>query len=225
MSRSWIRRARHGNGFDRRLSDTRVGDCPGDECIRQFATCRKRIGLVALPQHSKDGVPRHAVRRVRQPQWTYTQGCDKCGPPPRPFTEPAYDVPNHVGDCTDFVQVVIKNYLGSSWTHQKMSTGMFGAFWSNPTTLAKHGFAVVDSSALRPGDVVVRDTVISGTINSGHAGIFGGWAAVRGGAHPIGWANDGYPARPQHAGHTGPTGPFDFFQTSGQKTMYFRPQT
>lgn len=156
---------------------------------------------------------------IAQPDWVYTQGCAQCAGGPN--TEPAVNVANYYGDCSDFVREVIHNVLGSSWPHQKISTHMFNAFTA--TQLAAHGYEEVDAFSVRAGDVVDHTTIdANGIVGSGHVGIFMGWAA---GGFPIGWANNGRPATPTHINENYPVGRFNFHAASGYVTKFFRPQT
>ena len=157
-------------------------------------------------------------------EWFYTQGCAQCHG--GSFTEPAVNLANRYGDCTDFVWYAISSTLGASWPRdyddEKMSTKMYNS--RDGTQLAEHGFIQVDSASVRMGDVVVR-TVIGG---SGHAGIFIGWIAsdVTGeytNGFPGGWANNGWPATHDAEGHNGLTGLFSFTPKDGTVTKFFRP--
>ena len=130
-------------------------------------------------------------------------------------TEVAKDLPNHLGDCTDFVWTVVRSVLGSTkWPFDIARTVQFGAFDS--TTAPKYGYVITDSAHVRYGDVIVR---VSGS-QGGHAGIFEGWGQ---GGHPIGWANNGKPASSAHPNFDNPTGYSDFRQKTGTTTRFFRP--
>jgi hypothetical protein len=172
------------------------------------------------------------VNAILSGEWTYTQGCAGCwdysyNPPVHgSLYEPAISIPMKFGDCTDYVQTAIKNILGSSWPHTKLSTKMFNRFVADSAaaadSLRKHGYAQVDSAHARAGDVVVRAK--NTAKYNGHAGVFVGWAA---GGHPIGWANNGSPAglAPPDTNVDRPTGSTDFKVKSGYITKFFRPHT
>jgi hypothetical protein len=161
------------------------------------------------------------IYAFQQPDWVYTQGCDKCDPAKPDWTEPAKDLPNHYGDCGDFVWWVMNHLLGSTaWPYAVARTVTFGNFTA--TTAPKYGYLLTDSAHVRAGDVVVRDEVSGGVVGGGHVGVFWHWGA---GGHPIGWANNGKPASSKHPNSDGLTGRFDFKQTSGWITRYFRPAT
>lgn len=128
------------------------------------------------------------------------------------------NIANKFGDCTDFVWIAVKNVLGSSWPHAKISRRMFNNF--STTKLAANGYVVVDSASVRIGDIVVR-TKTTGC-QCGHAGGFIGWGA---GGHPIGHANNGLPATKTRPNKDNPTGKYDFIQRAGELTKSFRPVT
>lgn len=151
---------------------------------------------------------------VRMGEWRYTQGCARCAGGPN--WEPAVNIPEKFGDCTDFVWIAVKHVLGTSWPHAKISTRMFNSYSS--TALANHGYVQVDSASVRQGDIVVR-TRTTGCL-CGHAGVFTGWGA---GGRPIGQANNGLPATPTQPNVDNPTGKFNFKAGSGQVTKFFRP--
>ena len=155
------------------------------------------------------------VRGIVSGEWRYTQGCAHCGPEPRPNTEPAVDLVNKYGDCSDFVWVAVGSELGPyGWHHRKMATSEYNSY--SAQTLAGLGFVEVDSASVRPGDIV-NMTNIGG---SGHIGLFVGWGV---GGHPIGWANNGKPAKPTRANVDGQTKNFDFTPPAGMHTKFFRP--
>jgi hypothetical protein len=158
--------------------------------------------------------------------WHYTQGCAQCDSTGGGFREDPYDLPAHKGDCNAFVWWYVKGYLGSAWPHSaanRLSTAMFERFGAD--SLALGGYVAVASSAARYGDVVTL-TDVGG---SGHVGFFDGWVMDGLDRHPIGWANNGVPARrPPHGSPrqnvSRPTGRFDFFAKSASKeTKFFRP--
>jgi len=157
-------------------------------------------------------------------QWVYTQACAKCSGGCITCnygtdSEPAINIPNHYGDCTDFVWAAVSNTLNvqaNRWPHRKLNTKLFNTLSS--IELAAHGYAEVDSASVRPGDVVVRTIIGDG----GHAGIFMGWVA---GAGPAGWANNGQPATDTRPNQPLPTGKRMFKSNTGQVTKFFRPQT
>ena len=159
-----------------------------------------------------------AMAAVEQPEWQYTQGCFHCDPVGHPsWTEVAKDLPNHKGDCTDFVWTVVRSVLGSTkWPFGVARTVQFAGF--DGTSAPKYGYVLTDSAHVRYGDVVMRYSPSKG----GHAGIFEGWGQ---GGHPIGWADNGWPASSAHANHDGTTGYSDFIQKTGYTTRYFRPAT
>ncbi len=159
-----------------------------------------------------------ATAAIEQPEWTYTQNCFHCDPVNHPsWTEIAKDLPNHKGDCTDFVWTVVRSVLGSTqWPFGIARTVQFAAFTS--TTAAQYGYVLTDSADVRYGDVIVR---VHGT-SGGHAGIFEGWGQ---GGHPIAWANNGLPASSVHPNFDGTTGYADMIQKTGYTTLYFRPAT
>jgi hypothetical protein len=153
-------------------------------------------------------------------EWRYTQGCAHCGNGSN--TEPEVNYSIQYGDCTDFVYQAVEHVLGSSWNHDKISTKMF----NNHTTTQLDGAGYVEittPSAVRIGDIVVT-TKTSGCM-CGHAGIFVGFGVGSGGPRPIGWANNGLPAKPDRPNVDNPTGVYDFSPKSGQIVKYFRPVT
>jgi hypothetical protein len=158
------------------------------------------------------------VRGIVSGEWRYTQGCAHCGPEPRPNTEPAVDLVNKYGDCSDFVWVAVGSELGFyGWHHRKMATFEYNLYAETaPQTLANLGFIEVDSANVRAGDIVDM-TNIGG---SGHIGLFVGWGV---GGHPIGWANNGKPANPTRENVDNPTKNFDFKAPAGMHTKFFRP--
>jgi hypothetical protein len=154
-----------------------------------------------------------AVAALNSGDWTYTQGCAQCGS--GPYSEPAKNLANKYGDCTDYVYTMVKSVLDGYWNHEILRTFGFNSY--NQTQLAWYGYQQITTLTAQVGDVVVR-TKIGG---SGHAGIFYGWAA---GGHPIGIANNGIPATPDHPRQDKDTGRFDFYARGGYVTKFFRPQ-
>lgn len=152
-------------------------------------------------------------------EWLYTQGCAHCSTPFGTDTSQANaeEIVNYSlrrGDCTDLVQYAHQAYLGlTAWPFAKMSTTQYNS-WS-PAALARHGFAQIDSTQVRVGDVVVR-TVAGG---SGHAGLFIMWAE---GWEPEAWANGGSPAYPTVKRRDGLTGIWTATRKAGYVTKFFR---
>lgn len=154
--------------------------------------------------------------------WVYTQNCAQCDSAGihGPFTEHVVDIPNHYGDCTDFVWAMVTKVLGASWNHQKINTAMFDTL--DAPHLAAHGYAEDVSGNPIAGEAIVRGKT-SGT-RSGHAGIFSGWCAGSP-HHPCGMAENGTPATYYAAGTSKGLGLRDFGPLTGYATRFFRPQT
>lgn len=153
-------------------------------------------------------------------EWRYTQGCALCETGPN--FEPAKDLPNKSGDCTDFVYTAVKGALGDFWPHgpnQIVRTKGFNNYGAR--ALSSYGYRQIDSARVRIGDIVVRTKTDPNSCLCGHAGIFYGWAA---GGYPIALANNGYPATPSHPNVDAVTGRFDFKKKAGYVTKFFRPE-
>ena len=162
------------------------------------------------------------VYAVQMGEWHYTQGCYHCAGGPN--TEPAKNLAAQYGDCTDFVWAAINGSLGSSvWNPPILRTRGFNN--SSTATLANYGYVEIASSSARPGDVVVRTKTDPASCMCGHAGLFGGWGASDdGGSHyPIGWANNGLPAKPTRPNVDLATNVYHFREKAGMVTKYFRP--
>ena len=142
-------------------------------------------------------------------------------PPDGPNWEDQKNLPNHIGDCTNFVWTVVRAQLGSAWPYGIARTVTFG---NMTTTSAKSwGYVIIDSATVREGDVIVRvkDTTVA-SLRSGHAGIFIAWMA---GGHPIAYANNGSPAYVNKKRNDRKTGVVDLKRTGNLVPYFFRPAT
>lgn len=141
------------------------------------------------------------------PEWTYTQGGVRGG------REPAVDLSNNTGDCTDFTWKGTSDVLGGYWPHdyntEKLSTNMFHTL--SDAQLLSRGYERVSITFARAGDVVVR---------GGHAGIYIGPDAS---GKVEGIANNGLPATPTRANKDKTTGLYDFSRSGDDYPEFFRP--
>lgn len=135
-------------------------------------------------------------------EWTYSQGQTSRG-------EPARDVANHVGDCTDYVQSASSQELGSTWAGSGDANKANTAAFKNGSA---KGYTQVEAKSARPGDVVVQ---------GGHAGFYLGTDNK---GNVWGLANNGTPATKDGTGyHDGTTTPERFNSGSfgsGNPTFY-----
>ncbi|MEK7401758.1 MAG: hypothetical protein AABZ80_05275 [Gemmatimonadota bacterium] len=141
------------------------------------------------------------------PDWTYTQGGVRGG------QEPARNLSNNTGDCTDFTWKGTSDVLGSSWPHdyntEKLNTLMFHTL--NDAELRTRGYERVSITEARAGDVVVR---------GGHAGLYIGPDAS---GKVQGIANNGLPATPTLPNQDKTTGLYDFSRAGDFYPEFFRP--
>jgi hypothetical protein len=155
---------------------------------------------------------------IAQPDWVYTQGCALCDSV-RTYSEPAKNLANHYGDCTDFVWAVANQYLGSTaWPFSAANIARTSTFASATTSnIGYYGYVITDSAHARKGDVIV---------SGGHAGIFYGFQHNLSGTYGIamGWANNGHPATNRQPNQDLPVGKASF-KNNGAYWRFFRQAT